>query len=145
MTHATIPTGRLLLDAFRAFESRLIDELARGGITDIKASHLNVLRHLDPQGMRLTELARDAVLSKQAASAIVGELVERGYLTFLPDPNDGRAKRVKHTRKGARMNDVATAIVIKLEQEYASLFGESFYQQLRAMLTKLISHKGGAL
>ncbi|MDH5694799.1 MAG: MarR family transcriptional regulator [Gammaproteobacteria bacterium] len=133
------PTGRLLLNAFRCFENTVIEQLANASITDITASHLNVMRHLNPEGLRLTDLAKDANLTKQATSAIVKELVELGYFEVRPDPQDGRAKIVHYTTKGQQLRKTSIGVVIDIERHFRDLLGESSYLTLRSQLQTLCS------
>lgn len=41
------------------------------------------------------ELAARAGLSKQATNAILRDLEAGGYITLVPDPDDGRARRIR--------------------------------------------------
>ena len=138
-----VPTGRLLLRAFRAFEESIIEALKEKNISDIQLSHLNVIRHLDPQGMHLVDLARDATLTKQAASKIVKDLKAKGYLDDIEDENDKRAKRIVYTAKGRKLIEDATTIVSELEEHYQQQLGERNYKTLRKTLLNMIELAGG--
>jgi len=132
------PTGRLLLWAFRRFEQQLMKGLHQCGFTDALPSHLNVLRHLNPEGMRLVELARDASISKQALGKMVGDLAGLGYVVVVNDPVDRRAKIINYTDKGNSLIQSAIAEVSKIETQYIALLGEERYEVLRTLLTELI-------
>lgn len=131
------PTARLLLDAFRAFESDLANKLLAKGFDDITPGNFNILRHLNPEGMRLTELARDAQISKQAIGKMIKELEEKGYVQLIPDQTDGRAKFVHLTSKGKKMINLATTLVAKMEESYQTLLGKKAYMQLRQSVGQL--------
>ena len=132
------PTGRLLINAFRVFEKQLLVELQQHGFADITLSHLNVIRHLNPEGMKLIELAKDAALSKQAISKICSNLVERDYVHISCDKNDGRAKVVNFSEKGTALVKTAVSIIQNIEQQYLQTLGEAGYTQLRELLVTLI-------
>ncbi|MDH5300842.1 MAG: MarR family transcriptional regulator [Gammaproteobacteria bacterium] len=132
------PTGRLLLNLFRKFESAALTTLATQGFADVTLSHLNVLRHLNPEGMRQVALAKDAGLSKQAVGAIVKELEVKGYLQVVPDDTDGRAHKVIYTAKGKRWLDAAIRVIAAIENDYRLTLGETRYQQLRDDLILLL-------
>lgn len=132
------PTGRLLIKAFRHFETEVLVRLEEAGISDITMSHLNVLRHLDPGGLRLSELASEAGLTKQAIGKIANDLAAKGYLAIETDADDARAKRVIYTDEGHRLVQTAVDIIRQMEDEYAMLLGEGGYQTLRELLIILI-------
>lgn len=50
-----------------------------------------------PAGIRLTELAARANMTKQAMAELVAEIERRGYLQRTTDPADRRAKIIKFT------------------------------------------------
>ena len=134
MTGEKAPVARLMIRAFRHFETELLRRLQAQGIDDITYSNLNVIRHLDRTGLRLSELAHDAGMSKQAIGKIVSELERKGYVRLAPDPDDGRAKRIQYTRQGQRMVDTAIAIVAEMERIYIATLGETRYARLRKTL-----------
>ncbi|HED40299.1 MAG TPA: MarR family transcriptional regulator [Chromatiales bacterium] len=131
------PTPRLVLLLFRAFEVSLLQQLHHNGVSDVTPSHLNVLRHLDNRGMKISLLAQDAALSKQLVGRIVKELVEKGYLKISPDASDGRAKFVCYTEKGRSLIKAATRIVAEIERNYEKELGSSEYKRFRKQLTQL--------
>jgi DNA-binding MarR family transcriptional regulator len=132
-----IPTARLLLDAFRAFENELAHILTARGFDDVTAGNFNVLRHLNPEGMRLTELARDAQISKQAIGKMIRELELKGYVELVPDETDGRAKFVCFSAQGNRLIALATTVVANMENEYQIMLGKKEYNSLRQSIQKI--------
>lgn len=70
---------------------------ARGNLT---AAHTRITRHLALEGMRLTDLAQRARVSKQAMGKLVQQCEAWGLVTRLPDARDGRAQRVVFTALG---------------------------------------------
>jgi len=132
-----IPTARLLLDAFRAFENELAQILGSKGFTDVTPGNFNVMRHLNPEGMRLSELAKDAQISKQAIGKMIGELEQKGYVELIPDEMDGRAKYVRFTNRGRKLIDLAINIVSEMENNYQSLLGKKGYNKLRQSISHI--------
>jgi DNA-binding MarR family transcriptional regulator len=51
----------------------------------------------------MTDLAARLRLTLQRAGQLVAELEEVGYLERIPDPADGRARRVRYTRRGLEL------------------------------------------
>ncbi len=127
------PTGRLMILAFRQFEEQLLRELRARGFKDITLSHLNVMRHLDPAGLNLVQLAEDAGLSKQAISKIIGDLARRAYVSMAPDPADGRAKRVHYQPRGKELVAAAISIVKAIEKTYLDALGDDYHGLRRAL------------
>lgn len=80
--------------------SRRIDAIARQGLSEragmrIRAAHTALFPHVDRDGVRLTELAARAGVTKQAVAPLVDEMVAAGLLEKVPDPTDGRARLIR--------------------------------------------------
>lgn len=132
------PTARLLISALRAFEADLQERLHADGYHDVSVAQTNVLRHLDLEGMRMNDFARDAGITKQAISQAVKALVARDLVRVEPDPDDGRARRVMYTERGLAMIHRAREHVLLLETAWAERLGHDRYVQLRQMLSELV-------
>ncbi len=132
------PTGRLLILLFRAFEDRLIRELNRRGIEELSVADLSILRHIDPRGAQVTEIARLAGVSKQAASKMILELERRGVLRLGEDPMDGRARRVSFTPRGKKLIASCIEVIREIEDEYREVLGKGRYLEFRKVLLELI-------
>jgi DNA-binding MarR family transcriptional regulator len=85
----------------------------------------------------VTELAQRAQLTKPTVVYIVNDLERLGYVERIPDPEDGRAKLVRWTERGARAQDAAREIVAQIEHDWSRLLGESEFASLRALLERL--------
>ena len=77
----------------------------------LKLSHFGVLNHFARLGgeRNPVELARAFQVTKGAMTNTLQRLEARGLVEVRPDPRDGRAKRVRITRKGLRARDKAVA------------------------------------
>jgi DNA-binding MarR family transcriptional regulator len=103
--------GRLLGHAMRRFDARVLQLMAgnpdvplalsnlaaRG---QVSAAHIHITRHLALEGSRLTELAAQAGMSKQAMGKLVDQCDAWGLVTRLPDARDARARLVCFTPDG---------------------------------------------
>lgn len=126
--------GRLLTNALRHFEARVLQLLAEAGHHEVTASHINATRHLDLEGSRLTDMARRAAMTKQSMSELVKQLQDKGLVGCEPDPSDGRAKLVHFTPRGLEwLRDFGVA-VRKAEAEMAHAIGAEALQQVKAAL-----------
>ncbi|MDH5325833.1 MAG: winged helix DNA-binding protein [Gammaproteobacteria bacterium] len=130
-------TARLLLDAFRAFENELAGVLVAHGFDDVTTGNFNVLRHIDPQGLRLTRLAKDAQITKQAIGKMVRELEHKGYVEVLGDESDARAKYVRFSKKGEKLISIAIQVVTDMERQYQSILGTKNYNSLRRSVRRI--------
>lgn len=70
---------------------------ARGQIT---AAHVHVMRHLPPEGCRLTVLATRAAVTKQAMSTAIRQCTAWDLVAQENDPLDKRASRIVLTPLG---------------------------------------------
>ena len=55
-----------------------------------------------PDGLRMTELLADVLLTQPGMSRLIARLENRGLVERLDDPDDGRACRVRLTESGVR-------------------------------------------
>lgn len=131
--------GRQLQQAARDFNGRALRGLRQRGHTNLGAAHLNLLPHLEVGGTRLTTLAEQAGMTKQAASQLVGELERQGYLSRQPDPSDGRAQRVTFTEKGLDFLQDAADIKREIAAEYRARLGPELWAHLDTALTLLLA------
>ncbi len=133
----TDPTPHLLLTVFRSFESSMLRTLTENGFSDISSTDLNILRHLNNDGLSITQLAKDAVISKQAVSRIINKLQQKGYLFLITDPMDQRGKKVCYTGKGRRLIVLAVEFIKQTETQYKNELGTKEYTELRQSLLDL--------
>ena len=89
----------------------------------ITAAHVHVLRHLPLAGERLTVLARQADMSKQAMGDLIDQCVAWGLVTRMPDPHDGRARRIVFTPLGREWLAAWGRAVDQAEAEFRALVG----------------------
>ena len=131
-------TGLLLYIPYRAMENRVFAALAAAGFADMTIARGRIFQRIGPAGTRLTDLAEQAQLTKQAAGALVDELERAGYVTREPDPTDNRARLVCVAERGAAAIEVASTIVEEVEAEWTSHLGARQMAQLRRNLSKLL-------
>lgn len=122
-----LPVGQLLVHLLREFRRELFEPAAEGGYPDIRPPHLQIFGNLDVAGIRLTALADRAQLSLAAASELVNELQELGYLERKPDTTDRRAKLIVPTARGRQALRDARDRVAEIEQHWSTLVGRDRY------------------
>jgi len=135
-------TSRITLPALMdlAVEAMYIDFrrlLEEAGITDVRPTHGCVFRFIHGDGLRLTELASLAGLTKQSVGEIVDDLADLGYLERYPDPTDKRAKLIRLTEKGLEAQAIGFALFEQLEVDWAETFGADRISALRTLLEEI--------
>jgi MarR family len=76
--------GILLREPFHEVVRRVSAGLAAAGFDDVRPAHTAVFPHIEPVGLRLTDLAERAQMTKQSMGYLVDHLEQRGYLERAP-------------------------------------------------------------
>ncbi|MGK5113351.1 MULTISPECIES: MarR family winged helix-turn-helix transcriptional regulator [unclassified Geodermatophilus] len=129
--------GLLCFYPSRAMEARLLAELAAAGFDDITIAQGRIAARIGPAGTRLTDLAEQALVTKQTAGHLVDQLERSGYVRRVPDPTDGRARLVTMAERGQRVVEVARRVEAQVEAEWTVHLGEEATAALRAALERL--------
>jgi DNA-binding MarR family transcriptional regulator len=130
--------GALLSIPADLLEHGVFEQYAKAGYGEVRLMHSSILRYLPPEGCRVTELARQTHMTKQAAGYLVDSLVQHGYVERLPDLIDGRAQIVRRTAKGWELYRLARHHVQEVQEEWTRMYGEENMQHLLALLRDLV-------
>lgn len=103
----------------------------------LRGSHGRLLSLIPEDGIRPSEIAADAWITKQAVGVRLREMEKLGWVTIGPDPADGRAVLVTRTAAGTRIRRAARQAIEKLEAEWSDSVGRDRYETFRAVLDKL--------
>jgi DNA-binding MarR family transcriptional regulator len=136
-----IPIAGLLEAARDAVLAEFEAELAANGYGDIRPTHGCAFRFVREDGIRLTELAHLASLTKQSTGEVVDDLVDLGYVERVPDPDDRRAKLIRLTERGQEARRVGFGLFAKLEESWGELFGAERIAELRKTLEDIVTVK----
>jgi len=121
--------GRLMGEALRRFDERVLVLMA-GSIdvplalsnlaarNQVGAAHIHITRHLAVGGSRLTDLALNAGMSKQAMGDLVDQCEAWGIVRREADPHDRRARRVLFTEAGLAWLEAFRCAVAQAEAEF---------------------------
>lgn len=134
--------GALLRVSWQAVRHRIQRDLVASGFDDIGTAHLAVFQHPSPRGLRITELAERAGMSRQAMTYLIAELEERSYLERRPDPSDGRASLVDLTARGQEAVAAIRASVRRLEREWEVQLGRPRFREFREALLEMTAAVG---
>lgn len=137
-----VPLVGLLEATAEAMFAEFRQELERTDYGDIRPTHGCVFRFVrEGDGMRLTELARLAGMTKQSVGEMVDDLVDRGYVRRIPDPEDRRAKLICLTDRGVEAQRTGTGLLAELEERWAERFGAEHIAELRELLEEIVADK----
>jgi len=134
-----IPLPGLLDIASEALFAEFRSELDQTEYRDIRPTHGCVFRFVQGQGLRLTDIAERANMTKQSVGEIVDDLVERGYAKRIPDPDDRRAKLICLTERGEEAQAYGRTLFAKVEKRWAERFGEERLTALRDLLEEIVA------
>ena len=132
-------TGVLLGFCSRAFNDRTAERIQTAGHMAVRVSHLALMRNMDGDGTRITELARRAGMTKQAMGQLVRELQELGYIVLRPDPTDRRAKLATYTEQGQLLAEAAEHSTKEVQGEFKEALGKGGLKELRKLLARLFA------
>lgn len=127
--------GRLLNNAVKRFEGRILQNMEAAGQKVFSLSHIAITRNLDLDGTRATELARRAGITKQSMSELVAQLETQGLVQRRPDPLDRRAKIVFFTDSGLVWLEAFRMALEQAEREMEEKLGTDVLTSLKQALT----------
>jgi DNA-binding MarR family transcriptional regulator len=131
--------GALLRIASQASSERIARWLESTEFSDIQPAHSAVIQPLwdQPEGARITSLARSGRMTKQSMSALVDHLERTGYVERVDDPDDARATRVRLTTRGKAYARAIRAFGREVEAEWAARIGAKRIDELKHTLELL--------
>jgi DNA-binding MarR family transcriptional regulator len=126
--------GRLLGHAMRRFDERVLSLMAHSidvplalsnlaARSQVSAAHIHITRHLALGGSRLTDLAEQAGMSKQAMGDLVDQCEAWGLVARVPHEQDGRARRIRFTEAGLAWLQAFREAVAQAEAEFRAEVG----------------------
>jgi DNA-binding MarR family transcriptional regulator len=127
--------GRLLGQSARRFDERVLALMADNvtvplalsnlaARAQIGAAHIHITRHVALEGSRLTDLARNAGITKQAMGDLVDQCEAWGLVVREPDPRDTRARIVRFTATGLEWLQAFKEAVAQADAEFRQEVGE---------------------
>jgi DNA-binding MarR family transcriptional regulator len=129
--------GVLCFYPHRAMEARVLAALAAAGFDDLTVAQGRIAARIGRSGTRLTDLAEQALVTKQTAGHLVDQLEKAGYVRRVADPSDGRARLVVMAERGAAAVALARRVEAEVEAEWTAHLGDDAATALRAALTRL--------
>jgi DNA-binding MarR family transcriptional regulator len=141
--------GALLRIAYQEMMTDVVEPgLAEAGYHDVRPAHFPAMQNLvlRPRGVRPSELAAWARITKQSMGSLLDHLEAGGYVERTPDPSDGRAHLVRLTERGWSLAATTRRLVRQAEAAWAQRIGAARVEELREVLTQLAAtHDDGGL
>jgi DNA-binding MarR family transcriptional regulator len=134
---AEMNTGVLMFIAHRHGETRVMQHLREHGYGDITLAQARIAARISEEGMRLTDLAASAQVTKQTAAFLVGQLERAGYVERRPDPTDARARLICIAERGREVQREARVVERQVEAEWTRHLGADRMAALREALVDL--------
>src|SRR5919201_400804 len=127
--------GFLVAKASQRWNELLYERFAREGYPEVRPAYGSILLPLFEQdGLRMGELAVRARLSKQTMTTLVRLLERDGLVRRERDPADGRAFRIRLTRRAEAFRPVAETVL----QELDALLAEHLTRREVTRLERLL-------
>jgi DNA-binding MarR family transcriptional regulator len=127
----------LLYNAADGLVAELLRRMDQAGYGDVRQTHGCVFGNIAAEGMRLTELAELANMTKQGVGEAVSDLERMGYAERVADPSDGRAKIIRLTERGRAAQRAGFEIIAGIERDWVKRFGAERVRELRSLLLDL--------
>lgn len=109
----------------------------------LKLSYMPLIFNISPEGNTNTEIAKKALIAKQAMSRTVKELEQMGMITSAPIKQDKRSYCINLTAEGKNYVEDANREMINLVEQYKQLVGEADFNTTLDVLSKIIRfHEG---
>jgi DNA-binding MarR family transcriptional regulator len=119
---------------------RLHGELAaraRDQFPELRGSHRRILQMIPPPGIRITDLASIAGMTKQALGEFVDRLEEGGFVSSRRDAGDGRVRLVSRTADGDLAARAAQQAIEAVEHRWRAEIGAESFDTMKQALRDL--------
>ena len=126
--------GRLIEDLHFFFDRQALEYLREAGFPMIKSADAHVMRTMRFEGSRITDMAQQAGISKQAMSKLVSAFIGHGFLSWTDDPQDKRNRIVTVTAQGRKLLTSGIAALIRAESDVSDIVGAEGLEKLRQVL-----------
>jgi DNA-binding MarR family transcriptional regulator len=133
----------LITAAYVGMVDRLLEAMAAAGLTEMRQAYGFVIREVAAESPTVTRLAEALDVSKQAASKLVDEMEEKGFIERTPDPVDRRALRLELTAKGKKVLRTALATSSRVERALQVEIGKPGVRAFRRALMAFLRQNGG--
>jgi DNA-binding MarR family transcriptional regulator len=129
--------GALLGVVWQWVREQMYAGVVAAGFDDLNAAHVGLWRYPGLDGLRPSQLADQRGITKQSVNDLLGHLERHGYLVREPDSADGRARVIRLTSKGRRLQQTIYAEAGAAQLGIAEILGPRRFAQLHSSLELL--------
>jgi DNA-binding MarR family transcriptional regulator len=137
--------GALLRVVWQWVRDQLYAGVVAAGFDDLNAAHVGLWRYPGLDGIRPSQLADRVGITKQSVNDLLRHLEAHGYLLRVPDSADGRARVIRLTSKGRRLEQTVYAAAGAAQLRIAEILGPRRFGQLHSSLELLTEQLAGSL
>jgi len=137
--------GALLGVVWQWVRDQLYAGVIAAGYDDLNAAHVGLWRYPGLEGLRPSQLADRRGITKQSVNELLGYLEQHGYLLRVPDSVDGRARVIRLTPKGWRLQKTIYAEAASAQLRIEEILGPRRFAQLHSSLELLTEQLAGSL
>jgi DNA-binding MarR family transcriptional regulator len=136
--------GALLGVVWQWVRDQLYAGVVAAGYDDLNAAHVGLWRYPGLEGLRPSQLADRRGITKQSVNELLGYLEQHGYLLRVPDSVDGRARVIRLTPKGWRLQKTIYSEAASAQLRIEEILGPRRYAQLHSSLELLTEQLAGS-
>ena len=129
--------GALLRVVWQWVRDEMYLGVVAAGYDDLNPAHIGLWRYPGLEGLRPSQLAERVGITKQSVNDLLAYLEQHGYLLRVPDSADGRARVIRITSKGRRLEQTIYAQAGAAELRIAEILGAKRFTQLHSSLELL--------
>ena len=129
--------GAMLRVVWQWVRDQLYAGVVAAGFDDLNAAHVGLWRYPGLEEVRPSQLADRVGITKQSVNDLLGHLEAHGYLLRVPDSADGRARVIRLTSKGRRLEETIYAASGAAQLRIAEILGPRRFAQLHRSLELL--------
>jgi DNA-binding MarR family transcriptional regulator len=137
--------GALLGVVWQWVRDQLYAGVVAAGYDDLNAAHVGLWRYPGLEGLRPSQLADRRGITKQSVNDLLGQLEQRGYLSRVADSADRRARVIRLTSKGWRLQKTIYAEAASAQMRIEEILGPRRFAQLHSSLELLTEQLAGSL
>ena len=132
--------GALLRVVWQWVRDQMYLGVVAAGYHDLNPAHIGLWRYPGLEGLRPSQLADQLGITKQSVNDLLAYLEQHGYLRRVPDSADGRARVIRITSKGRRLQQKIYEQAQAAQLRIAEMLGPERFTQLHSSLEMLINH-----
>jgi DNA-binding MarR family transcriptional regulator len=130
--------ARHLMGVALYLQSEIMHTLIRQrGHRDLRINFESYITMIGNGGARLSDIAEQLCISRQAANQTANQIEAAGYIVRLADPRDGRAKLLALTERGDQLRAEGTAVAASLQDEMERFAGRDAIRDAMKSLGRL--------